>query len=82
MQAGEVEYYKNLDSFNIMKNRATKELKQAESQILTAEKELKEQEAQLSQLRLSLNHITDKEEKAKTLSIIDSGEKKIESKNF
>ena len=78
LKVGEEEYYKNLKAFNEGKAKANKEFKLAETKITNGEKELVAKEKELEQARLGLNYITHEVEKAKTLAIIEEGEKELE----
>ena len=79
LQLGESEYYKNIKSFNDKKAKANEEFKLAEIKIANGEKEIAAKEKELEQAKLGLNYITDEEEKAKTLAMIQDGEKEIEA---
>ena len=77
LKAGEEEYYKNLNTFNNSKKSANEKFKQAEIQIANGEKELAAKEKELEQAKLGLDYITDENEKAKTLAMIEAGEKEL-----
>ncbi|NMA86207.1 MAG: FtsX-like permease family protein [Tissierellia bacterium] len=77
LKTGEEEYNKNLKNFNEEKKSAQEKFKQAEIQVVNGEKELVTKEKELEQAKLGLNYITDENEKAKTLAIIEAGEKEL-----
>jgi putative ABC transport system permease protein len=78
LKSGEEEYYKNLNAFNEGKSVADEKFKLAETKIANGEGEITVKEKELSEARLGLNYITDEGEKAKTLAMIEAGEKELE----
>jgi len=77
LKTGEEEYNRNLKNFNEEKRLAQEKFKQAEIQIASGEKELSSKGNELEQAKLGLNYITDENERAKTLAVIEAGEKEL-----
>lgn len=77
LKTGEDEYNKNLKNFNEEKKSAQEKFKQAEIQIANGERKLDAKEKELEQAKLGFNYIIDENEKAKTLAIIEAGEKEL-----
>lgn len=77
IKLGEEEYYANISSFNDKKVKANEEFKLAEIEIANGEKELAIKEKEIEKARLGLDYISDEVEKAKTLAMIEAGEKEI-----